>query len=155
MADTHISDTSSSLPQDNDILPNFSGELYDDDRRGNESPSDCEHEQLSPRSSTPSTILTSFFIPKEGSKMTSVDSASPSETTPLLVPLISRIEDHGLRGSNASLSIFWNEVKTLAKYALPVFGFVYDSASVSQRTLSLKQMLQVRTCLSIVSLCPQ
>ena len=86
--------------------------------------------------------------------MTSVDSAlqaPPSETTPLLAPA-----DHESPspGSNAFLSVFRQEAKTLVRFALPVFGFVY-SASASQHTFSLKPMSEVRMCSSIVSSCHQ
>ena len=75
--------------------------------------------------------------------MASVDSglqAPPSETTALLAPV-----DHESPGSTAFLSVFSQEAKTLVRYALPVYGFVY-SASDSQRTFSLKLMSEVRMC---------
>lgn len=121
MAGTDVSSTSSSLYQDNVIPQEYEA------HHGNTNPgTDCKLAQSSSHSSNPSLIkrfISSFFTPRGGGKLTSVASASPSETTPLLVPLTSRTEDHE---SHETFSIFWNEVKTLVKYALPVFGFVYD-----------------------------
>jgi hypothetical protein len=96
-------------------------------------------------------FFTSLFAPKDG-EVTFVGSGThtrPSDTTALLAPV-----DHESLGSNAFLSVFQHETKTLVRYALPVFGFVY-SASVSQRTFSLKLMSEVRMCSSIVSSCRQ
>ncbi|KAH0831104.1 MATE efflux family protein [Lanmaoa asiatica] len=111
------------------IPVHFTGEHEDNGHnvRGDENRPDCENEQLSPRSFTPSMIeylFASFFVPG-GAKITSVDSGlqtSPSETTPLLASPTTYIEEPVDHGSNAFLSVLWQEVKTLVRYALPVFG---------------------------------
>ena len=131
MANTYISGTPSSLRRDM--------------AREDEHRTDRENGQLSSRFSAPSMteyFFTSRFAPK-GRKMASVDSglqAPPSETTALLAPV-----DRESPGSTAFLSVFSQEAKTLVRYALPVYGFVY-SASASQRTFSLKLMSEVRMC---------
>lgn len=138
MADTDVSDAPTSLCQDDAALVHFLGE-YEDRLcypQVDENRTDHEDSQLSTRSYTLSMIkhfFASFFVPR-GAKATSVDSglqALPSETTPLLVPPICRIEepvDHESYGSNTPLSVLWIEVKTLVRYALPVFGFVYSAS---------------------------
>ena len=148
----NVSDASPSHRQDNPIPPSDEYE----DRCGIANSPTREHEQSSPHFSTLSItkhFLTSFFIPKK-ERLTTTDSVSPSETTPLLVTQTSSVGSHELQQRNTSWSIFWEEVKTLTKYALPVFGFVNDSPA-SQRTLSLNQIFQGRMCLSIVYSYPQ
>lgn len=102
--------------------------------------------------------FTSFSILKSDNK--SVDSCSqlpPSERTALLAShcQTSNIEesvDHEAPEDNAFLSAFRREVKTLIRYALPVFGFV----SLLHQFLGVfTKANEVRTCLSIVSSCPQ
>ena len=154
MEDAKVSDATPSSCQDNVIPPLSTNEH--EDHREIANPLACKHDQFSSHSFTLSMIkrfVTSFFIPKK-EKSTSTNSVSPSETTPLLVPQTSSIENHELRQRNASSSILWNEVKTLTKYALPVFGFVGDSPA-SRHTFSLRPMLQVRLRLSIVYSCPR
>lgn len=110
-------------PRQDNAIP--SGE-YDDNQhnvRADENCSDHENERLS----TPPTnrFFASFFVARNA-KVTSIDSgpqASPSETTPLLVPV-----DHKSCESGDFLSVLWNEIKTLVRYALPVFGFVYSAS---------------------------
>lgn len=51
----------------------------------------------------------------------------PSENTPLLNPPVPRIDeplDRTLEKGN-TMKIFWEELEILARYAAPVFGFVF------------------------------
>jgi hypothetical protein len=138
MANTYISGTPSSLRRDT--------------AREDEHRTDRETGRLSTQFSAPSMteyFFTSLFAPK-GGKMTFVDSdlqAPPSETTALLAPI-----DNQSPGSNALLAVFRQEAKTLVRYALPVFGFVF-SISAFQRAFSLKPISEVRMCSSIASSC--
>lgn len=56
-------------------------------------------------------------------------STPPTENTPLLSPLVPRIEEEIDRNvsadSGTSMAMFWEELRILTKYALPVFGYVH------------------------------
>ena len=138
----------------NTYISSTPSHLRRDTAREDEHRTDRENRQLPPRFSAPSMtehFFTPLFVPKSGN-ITSVGSAlqaPPSETTPLLAPV-----DHKSPGSNTFVSVFRQETKTLVRYALPVFGFVY-SASAYQRTFSLMPMSEVRIYSNIVSSCHQ
>jgi len=56
-------------------------------------------------------------------------STPPTENTPLLSPPVPRIEEEIDRNVSAdngtSMAMFWEELRILTKYALPVFGCVH------------------------------
>jgi hypothetical protein len=57
-------------------------------------------------------------------KRVSIDSGA-MENIPLLGPLMPRIEEAGDEDDTKSnTSMFWEELRILSKYTLPVFGYV-------------------------------
>ncbi|KAF8880035.1 hypothetical protein BD779DRAFT_1612809 [Infundibulicybe gibba] len=60
------------------------------------------------------------------SKSSSSSQTQITESTPLLNPPVPRIEEHteddALSNEGSSISMFWEELRILTKYALPVFG---------------------------------
>lgn len=145
-----LSASPSSLPQDDAILVHFTVEGHDSHAtalQGDNHLPDIENERLifrpSARSTTPE-FHNSFRVPQLAKIIPSVDSdlrISPSESTPLLAPLIPRIQEsiecESSERSNASM--VWEEARILSKYAFPVFGFV---CSTSWHALLFKQTLQ-------------
>lgn len=57
-----------------------------------------------------------------------------SETTPLLIPRITEEEDGSSTSANEDdedpISMFWKEITVLARYTLPIFGYVFCSLEV-------------------------
>jgi MATE family multidrug resistance protein len=154
-----FSGTPASLPQDYAIVAHFASDHENRRRIDEVLPDDSEDEQLSPSASV-SSMTKDFFtssIP-EAAKFNSVDSglqALTSETTPLLCLPKSRIEgnvDATSCDSNELVSMFWEEVKTLIKYSLPVFGLVF---SVSPLQILLNASFAARTSLNTASSCRQ
>jgi len=49
-----------------------------------------------------------------------------SENTPLLNPPLPRIDEpfDGVSAANRKMAVFWEELRVLTRYSLPVFGFV-------------------------------
>jgi MATE family multidrug resistance protein len=57
-------------------------------------------------------------------KRVSIDSGA-TENTPLLEPLVPRIEEaEDEDDTKSNTSMFWEELRILSKYTLPVFGYV-------------------------------
>ncbi|KAG9313747.1 MATE efflux family protein [Chiua virens] len=88
---------------------------------------DTESKRLLP--STPSaSISNDFFASTVPAKKTSIKSgshASRAETAPLLAPAVPHIDpriDHASQSHDDFMSNFWDEIKTLVAYALPVLG---------------------------------
>ena len=81
--------------------------------------------------------------------------SDPNENTPLLAPPVPRIEEECDRedatGPTSSSKMFWEEMGILAKYTLPVFGYVYFCLKHLHESHTDMQS-QGHTCLSSPSL---
>ncbi|KAG6333588.1 hypothetical protein ID866_5504 [Astraeus odoratus] len=111
--------TPSSVPQDYGLLAHYVGSHIE--RRCQEADADVstiDHfdENAGPRRPVPTIPL---------SKVNAELPSLVSETTPLLVPPVPRIPedvDVAFCDSRSASDVFWDEVKILLKYSLPVFG---------------------------------
>ena len=64
-------------------------------------------------------------------------SAPPNENTPLIPPTVPRVEEVGRHGCvDIDMVMFWEELRILIKYALPVFGYVHFTISYSKAILT-------------------
>jgi len=124
-----------SLPNDYAILARFAHDDRKNEERNHTEEEDGEDRvraQSPRRSSFPSSYIRPPppAIPSMDFKSDRhlVVENSPTENTPLLGPLVPRIqeepgdEDHNDTKSN--MTTFWEEMRILSKYTLPVFGFV-------------------------------
>ena len=83
------------------------------------------------RSSFPTLYVTPFNpttgpLPDKSGYRSGPVPPKPNENTPLLGPLVPRIEEEVDKNDNSepAVNMLWDEVRILAKYTLPVFGFV-------------------------------
>jgi hypothetical protein len=126
-----------SLPSDYAILSRFSSvnedfEPTDELREG--IPSGTDPRPVRRRESLP---VSPYFRPRNPTvpvvgvypQGDSKASTPPTENTPLLSPPVPRIEEEIDRNVSAdngtSMAMFWEELRILTKYALPVFGYVH------------------------------
>ena len=125
-----------SLPSDYAILSRFSSAHEDfepTDELGEGTPSGTDPRPARRRESfsvSPyfrplnPTVPVAGVYPQGDSKA----STPPTENTPLLSPPVPRIEEEIDRNVSAdngtSTAMFWEELRILTKYALPVFGYV-------------------------------
>jgi MATE family multidrug resistance protein len=75
---------------------------------------------------SPSTIPSMDFTSDQHTKHSSVENGM-TETTPLLGPLVPRISEEQPGDDDdikSNTTMFWEEMRTLSKYTLPVFGSV-------------------------------
>ena len=142
----------SSLPSDYAILSRYAAangiEEEQNDPENNQGESSAmasENDLLSPnavpipgqhgvkrRSSFPTSYVTPFNpttgpLPDKSGFRSGPHSASANENTPLLAPLVPRIEeevDDVDPNSESSANLLWEEMRILTKYTIPVFGYV-------------------------------
>ena len=124
-----------SLPSDYAILSRFSSaheDLEPTDELREEIPSGTDARPARRRES----FSVSYFRPLNPIPVVSVypqgdskASTPPTENTPLLSPPVPRIEEEIDRNVSAdngtNTAMFWEELRILTKYALPVFGYVH------------------------------
>lgn len=136
----------SSLPSDYALLSRYASArpVYDEpdesaienDVPDQSDPSERVEDRLSPRRSSFPTEFIRPLNPTLGSlpvdrSWSGSKSVIPSENTPLLGPLVPRIEEEvegdvrdgeGPSARSLRLAVYWEETKILSKYTLPVFG---------------------------------
>lgn len=140
-----------SLPSDYAILSQFAGkhseEAFEDDHSNSEQEEDSQTENTYLRVPKPSTSrrrsFPSGYIRPQNPTMAPYGTSSSkhltgpglpqvSENTPLLNPPVPRIEEaelNGLPDDENRMTMFWEELRILTKYALPVFGFEQSPSS--------------------------
>jgi MATE family multidrug resistance protein len=135
---SQISGTPSSLPKDYAILSRFaaplSGETQEEPRaspaRNDQEEYDEEDALLALRRQVRRTSFPSSYIVPPQPSMNIIPTApsvlQPTENTPLLAPLMPRIRenvDFPCDGHDPSTAqMYWEELRILLKYSLPVFG---------------------------------
>ncbi|KAG2130130.1 MATE efflux family protein [Suillus cothurnatus] len=134
----HLSGTPSSLPQDYAILSRFAAPLSEETQgeaeaappRNDQEEYDEEDALLASRKQVRRTSFPSSYILPPQPSMSILPTApgvvQPTESTPLLAPLMPRIQenvDFPLDGHEPSTAqMHWEELCILVKYSLPVFG---------------------------------
>lgn len=151
---SQISGTPSSLPQDYAILSRFAAPLSGETQEELESSSarndqeECDEEDalLVPRQQVRRTSFPSSYILPPQPSMNIIPTAPsvlrPTENTPLLAPLIPRIRenvDFPIDGHEPSTAqMYWEELRILLKYSLPVFGtHVFEHSMIMSSVVSI------------------
>lgn len=151
---SQISGTPSSLPQDYAILSRFAAPLSGETQEELESSSarndqeECDEEDalLVPRQQVRRTSFPSSYILPPQPSMNIIPTApsvlQPTENTPLLAPLIPRIRenvDFPIDGHEPStVQMYWEELRILLKYSLPVFGtHVFEHSMIMSSVVSI------------------
>ncbi|KAG1752072.1 MATE efflux family protein [Suillus lakei] len=151
---SQLSGTPSSLPQDYAILSRFAAPLLDETQEESEaSPArndqeECDEEDglLASRKQVRRTSFPSSYILPPQPSMNIIPTApnvlQPTENTPLLAPLIPRIQedvDFPCNGHEPSTAqMYWEELRILLKYSLPVFGtHVFEHSMIMSSVISI------------------
>ena len=134
-----------SLPSDYAILSRFSSDFEPTDELREEIPSGTDPGPVGRRESfsvSPyfrplnPTVPAVGVYPQGDSKA----STPPTENTPLLSPPVPRIEEEIDRNvsvdNGTSTGMFWEELRILTKYALPVFGYVHFTIFQKKKTFN-------------------
>lgn len=119
--------TPASLPSDYATLSRYSTALSDSqDRTGSDEDEDSlgtDGERARPRTPRRLSFPTPYIRPPQPSMGPgSAGGGVALETTPLLVPRINEELDGD--NDNNPMTMFWEELRILTRYTLPVYGFV-------------------------------
>lgn len=116
-----------SLPSDYAILSRYAGNHPDEHETENSDSEEDPSSSLQPSSTIHRQLSQEDYIRPRNPTMGFPDGTTPpSEITPLLNPPIPRIDEettHSTTGDNETgVSMFWQELRILTRYSLPVFG---------------------------------
>ncbi|KAG2134116.1 MATE efflux family protein [Suillus clintonianus] len=151
---SHLSGTSSSLPQDYAILSRFAAPPSEETQEELEvSPARNDQEEcgeedglLASRKQVRRTSFPSSYILPPQPSMNIIPTAQnvpqPTENTPLLAPFMPRIQedvDFPCDGQEPTTAqMYWEELRILCKYALPVFGtHVFEHSMIMASVVSI------------------
>jgi len=139
MSSTYAYDQDPSFPSDHAVLPRFSST--------HEGPTDDlvsfgdDSTTVRRRETFP---FYPYFCPLEPTiginpQGDSKASTPPNENTPLILPPVPLVEEVGRHRSvdiGSSMLMFWEELRILIKYALPVFGYAHFTISRGKAILT-------------------